>query len=108
MESPQWPAIVEYSGQAELAFVRDQSQWDRELELHNASYRPQDRLIDSLGLVFNMSGKKLQASGKSIGLDELVLLIQTHASLNGECCVAKFSANSIVEAMQMFSAVETD
>ena len=108
MASPQWPAIIEFTGQAELALIRDQSQWDSELQLHSSSFRSHDRLIDSLGSVFNLSNKELLSSGKSIGLDELVRLIQAHASQNGECCVAKFSAISIAEAIQMLSAMEPD
>jgi protein structure with unknown function len=51
---PEWPTLVRYAGDAELRVVRDQDEWDLDPELHARPFRPEDRLIDSVGLEYRL------------------------------------------------------
>lgn len=102
-----WPAVLQYRGDNELVFIAEQSQWDNDDELSGGRYDADDRLIDSTGRIFRLSDKdpKLLSTEQAISLDELVELIRLHMSEVGLCCVAKFSAASIAEAVVMVSTL---
>lgn len=100
-----WPAVLQYRGDNELVFIAGQTQWDSDNDLQRGGYDPDDRLIDSVGAVFSLSG---HAQGvvavrteRRVSLDEMTELIRLHMSEAGLCCVAKFSADSIAEAVSM-------
>lgn len=105
-----WPAVLQYRGDNELVFIAEQSQWDNDDELSGGRYDADDRLIDSTGRIFRLSDKdpKLLSTEQAISLDELVELIRLHMSEVGLCCVSKFSAASIAEAVAMVSTFADD
>lgn len=99
-----WPAIIHHAGQAELAYINDQSQWRNDMHLHIHGYRAEDRLIDSAGNIFSLvkgMGNSAVAEPKDqiISLYELLDLMRAHAAQTGLCCVDKLSADSVAEAI---------
>jgi len=100
-----WPAIICFHGDAELAYVPDQTAWDQNPHLHGQNFHPKDSLIDAQGNCFALNGSAdkvhLQPTGTSLGLDEVLQLVRRHAAQDGACCVAKLSAASIAEAIAL-------
>jgi hypothetical protein len=101
---PHWPAIIHYQGDAELAFVANRSVWDNDADLHRFGFQEGDRLIDSDGEIFLLTGKpgrpaKIHSTGQTADLDMLSELVRAHAAQIGNCCVAKFSVASAAEAV---------
>lgn len=105
-----WPAVLQYRGDNELVFIAGQSQWDGDTELSGGQYDVDDRLIDSTGRVFKLSEgtSDFIAVEQELFLDEVVDLVRLHMSEVGLCCVAKFSAASIAEAIMMVSTFLDD
>lgn len=101
-----WPAVIKYDRDAELAFVADQSEWENDVELHRFAHRDGDLLIDSEGKLFSLSvhadRMTLELKPERVSLDDMIALIRAHAVQDGACCVSKFSAGSIAEAVQWF------
>ena len=99
-----WPAIIKYAGQAELAYVQDQAQWDADAHLHGSRYEKTDVLIDSNGEIYMLSNAvngsvRPESTGKFTELEEVIEMVRAHASQMGSCCISKFSALSIREAV---------
>lgn len=104
-----WPAVLKYAGEAELAFIADQAAWDHDADLHSASYVADDMLIDSQGFIHSLTSTKespirLEATTRSLSLPEVIALIKEHLSEQGSCCVSKFYAPSIQQAITMIGA----
>lgn len=100
-----WPAIIKLSDEAELIYVRDQTQWYRE-ELHHVDFDETDHLIDSSGHIFTLLGRvnncvNPEPAGKVMTLHEILGLIKAHAAQKGSCCVAKLYARTIKEAFKI-------
>lgn len=100
-----WPAIVKYAGAAELTYVASQTIWDADAHLHGARYEQGDVLIDSNGGIYAfLNGPKHLATpiatGQSARLEEVLDMVRAHAAQAGACCVAKFYAASIREAIE--------
>lgn len=98
-----WPAIIKYSGDDELAFVSSQKEWDEDPDLH-FFYEPDDCLIDSEGATYHLKNRENnhvtpETTGKTVSLDLLNTLIQKHASQLGNSCVAKIACESISDAI---------
>lgn len=102
-----WPAVLQYRGDNELVFIAEQSQWDNDDELSGGRYDADDRLIDSTGRIFRPSEKAagFVSTEQVLSLDEVVELVRLHMSEAGLCCIAKFSAASIAEAVVMVSTL---
>lgn len=98
-----WPAIIHYAGQDELAFVGDQVDWDKDPTRHRFQYRDTDRLIDADGRIYNLrhaNGTALPVpTGRHASLHEVVDLVRTHAARTGTCCISKYFAPTIREAI---------
>lgn len=99
-----WPALLRLTGEAELLVVHDQAQWDGDPHLHAAHYLPTDVLIDAEGAIHRLRREThgpvaLQSTGHSATLAEVIADVQAHAAQAGSCCVAKFSATTIREAI---------
>lgn len=99
-----WPALLRFTGAAELLVVHDQAQWDYDPHLHAAYYLPTDVLIDAEGKIYDLQCRARQrvvphATGNTATLVEVIAAVQAHAAQAGFCCVAKFSAASIREAI---------
>ncbi|CAG0949851.1 hypothetical protein MTYP_00128 [Methylophilaceae bacterium] len=105
-----WPAVIHFTGHAELAYVGSQAQWDADGHLHASGYRPADRLIDSSGRIWSLGRGHPHAipqfSGETASLDTLIALVRAHAAQSGECCVAKLSAASVAEAIRMVKSLD--
>ena len=101
-----WPAILKYDGDAELAFIADQAAWNNDPHLHNASYVADDMLIDSQGCIHSLANHlesqvTPQATAGSLSLQQVITLIKAHLSELGSCCVSKFYASSIQQAISI-------
>lgn len=98
----QWPAIIKLHADDELIFVPDAVQFVSDVVLHLTHVQAQDRLIDSSGAVYHISNRpalELAPTGVMLSLDEVEELLRLHLSNNGTCCVSKFYAPSISEAL---------
>ncbi|HEY9276852.1 MAG TPA: DUF4144 family protein [Methylotenera sp.] len=98
----QWPAIIKLHADDELIFVSDAAQFTDDDTLQLTHIQAQDRLIDSSGAVYRISkGQSLElvSSDLSLSLHEVEVLLRLHLSNNGNCCVSKFHAHSIHEAL---------
>jgi hypothetical protein len=98
----QWPAIIKLHADDELIFVSDAVQFASDAALQLTHVQAQDRLIDSSGAVYHISNRptlELASTGVMLSLDEVEDLLRSHLSNNGTCCVSKFYATSIREAL---------
>jgi len=100
-----WPAVIKYEGDAELAFVADQATWEADFASHRHIHRDGDLLIDSEGKMFTLAEQpgKISLAFKpgQVSLEDMIALLRAHAVQDGACCVSKFSADSIAEAVQL-------
>jgi len=103
----QWPAIIKLHADDELIFVPDAVQFVSVVALQLTHIQAQDMLIDSSGAVYHISNKpklELAPTAVMLSLDEVEELLRLHLSNNGTCCVSKFFAPSIRDAlMSVFS-----
>jgi len=98
----QWPAIIKLHADDELIFVPDAVQFVSDVSLQLTHVQAQDMLIDSSGAVYHISNRpalELTPTGVMLSLDEVEDLLRSHLSNNGTCCVSKFYAPSIREAL---------
>ena len=98
----QWPAIIKLHADDELIFVPDAVQFVSDVSLQLTHVQAQDMLIDSNGAVYSIKNSQipeLVRTGSMLSLDEVEELLRLHLSSNGTCCVSKFYAPSIREAL---------
>ena len=98
----QWPAIIKLHADDELIFVPDAVNFAGDVAHQVTHVQAQDRLIDSSGAVFSIKNSQtpeLVRTGSMLSLDEVEELLRLHLSSNGTCCVSKFYAPSIREAL---------
>lgn len=105
-----WPAIVKHSGDSELVYIRDQSQWDNDEDIHRFVYDESDVLIDVSGEVYGLTsrqGKQIhpESRGESMSLQAILGLIKAHAADTGACCVAKLYAPTLRDAFNMLDSL---
>lgn len=106
-----WPAIIKYSGQAELAYVKDQAEWDADVHLHGFRYEKADVLIDSVGEIYALPNAvngsvRPESTREFARLDEVIEMVRAHAAQMGSCCVSKFYASTIHDAVCAVSILE--
>jgi hypothetical protein len=106
-----WPAIIKYAGQAELAYVQDQAEWNADVHLHGFRYEMTDVLIDSKGEIYALLNAvngpvRPEPMGRFARLEEVIEMVRAHAAQMGSCCVSKFYASSIQEAVSAVSALD--
>lgn len=106
-----WPGIIKHSGDAELIYVGDQTEWDNDAYLHYTSYDESDYLVDSSGNIFTLT--KIESNhvnpkpdGRSMKLHEILDLVKAHAAQKGSCCVAKLYAPTIIEAIKLVESLD--
>lgn len=100
--SIQWPAIVKLDADDELIFISDADEFANDKALRQMQLQAQDKLIDSMGAVFTIRNRPaltLTAAESALSLDAVEDLLRLHLSNHGTCCVSKFHANSIREAL---------
>ena len=100
-----WPVVIKYEGESELTFVSSQPKWDGDADLHHFSYETGDKLIDSAGAVYGLQTRKSHCitpsfTGQYVNQQEVLGLVKAHLSEIGQCCVAKFSINSIAQGIR--------
>lgn len=98
----QWPVIIKLDADDELIFISDADKFVNEAALRQMQLQTKDKLIDSTGAVFTISNRpalQLTATGSVLSLDKVEVLLRLHLSNHGTCCVSKFHANSIREAL---------
>lgn len=101
-QSVQWPAIIKLHTDDELIFVTDAVQFDSDAALQLTHVQAQDRLIDSSGAVYYISNRpalELAPTGVMLSLDQMEDLLRLHLSNNGTCCLSKFFAPTIRDAL---------
>ncbi len=93
--NPVWPAVIRYADVDEVVFVRDQAQWNSDLDLNDFRYMEADVLIDSEGQVFHFEGAQsagpvlLKKVGERLSPQQLSDAVQKHLSAANQCCVSK-------------------
>lgn len=105
-----WPGIIKHSHDAELIFVRDQSGWETDADIHAFEYDRSDCLIDATGNIYTLTcrnNKQVipQASGDSMPLEKILGLVKAHAAQQNACCVAKIYAPTIQDAFKIIEAL---
>jgi hypothetical protein len=106
-----WPAIIKYAGQAELAYVKDQAAWDADALLYGFRNEKADVLIDSNGEIYTLSNVmngsvRPEPACEVVLLEEVIEMVRAHAAQMGACCVSKFYASSIYEAVCAVSILD--
>ena len=97
-----WPAVIQLKSDDELIFVSDYEEFLSDTSIQNLLLQNEDRLIDSLGKVYLLGKSKsleIIPTKSNLTLGQVQLILQRHLSSLGSCCIAKFNANSISEAL---------
>lgn len=102
--TPVWPAIVHLAGADDLLIVRSATDWATLNDTAFALEHEDDRLIDSASHTFRAGDNTLTPCGLA-ELDEVVDLIRAHLADEGHCCVAKFGARSVEDAIAALVAM---
>lgn len=101
-----WPAILQFAGEAELAYLGDKTQLQAHLDQSGYSH-PQDRLIDSNGAIFELIGASTRPTHQHVNLAELLEIIRAHAAQQRQCCIAKLAAPTIAEAIRLVESLDS-
>lgn len=121
-----WPAILQSEQHDELIYIKDQSSWYTFNSENNHTLHPDDRLIDSHGVVFLVHGSKINslispqkiASSPSaldvptidastgttpskMAVSELLPLVRQFAQYQDHCCSSKIGFNTISEGIEL-------
>jgi len=97
-----FPAVIKLHADDELMLIADKSNFEDDQHLKDMYFQPQDILIDSLGHVFKLHKTHeltLLKTANVMPLNDVIKLVQLHLSNHGTCCISKFSADSIPEAL---------
>jgi len=103
----QWPAIIKLHTDNELLFALDAVQFASDVALQLMHVQAQDMLIDSSGVVYSISNGQalgLVRTGSVLSIHDVEALLRLHLSNNGNCCVSKFYAPSIHDAIMSIFA----
>lgn len=109
----QWPALLQYRGDDELAYIADEADWLAHADMQHAPFTGQDRLIDSRGRVFYLrtaaaGGVTLHKADGAIDLPTFTTLLRAHAVVAGSCCAGKVGCNDLAEGMALIGLLEDD
>lgn len=102
IQSVQWPAMIKLHADDELIFISDAAQFASDDVLQRTHFQVHDMLIDSSGTVYSISkghSLELVLTDSTLSLSDVEALLRLHLSNNGSCCVSKFYAPSIREAL---------
>ncbi len=104
-----WPAIVKYAGSDELAYVASEQDWTGDPHLSRYRYETGDKLIDSGGRVYRLpyrGGRTIAKPAGEVTTEAVVDLVRAHAAQTGSCCIAKFGAVTVAEAIAIAGALQ--
>ena len=101
-----WPALIKFDGDDELACVATEEAWQRDAESYLYGHRGDDVLIDSSGRVYRLDHTKDGSirtidTGNVMPLDDFIRLVRIHASSSHRCCIEKISFRTIAEGIQL-------
>ncbi|WP_068547264.1 DUF4144 family protein [Thalassotalea crassostreae] len=108
----QWPAIIKHDGEDELIYIHSKKHWLEDEEMLLYIFSERDVLIDATGKVFPL--KELQQDIEhsnylvEASLDNIVELIQHHASIVGNCCSSKIQTENILAAIEMVRTIKQE
>jgi hypothetical protein len=97
-----FPAVIKLHADDELMLITNKFEFENDQNLSNMYFQPQDILIDKRGHVFNLHKAErltLLKTDDILSLDEVIMLVKLHLSNHGACCISKFSAESIEDAL---------
>jgi|TARA_R110002050_G_scaffold135584_5_gene258450 hypothetical protein len=99
-----WPAVIKYEGESELRFVPSATEWGSDTDLYLAAYVEGDLLIDTTGAVYRLDIKNdnrcvPQFTGGYVDKAAVTEMVKAHLAFMGQCCVAKFSIDSIADGL---------
>jgi hypothetical protein len=95
-----WPAVIKYSGDDELLFIKDESVWLSE-SLCAYAYNEDDLLIDSNGLLFSIDYDEknnkvvLNTRQQLVAIEKFEEWIRNHTAVLNQCCSSKLTLPSI-------------
>lgn len=102
IQSVQWPAIIKLHADHELIYIADANQFTNDDALHQMHIQANDMLIDCQGTVYRIHNRpelELYATDVSLSLNEVEELLRLHLANRGTCCVYKFHAGSVHQAI---------
>lgn len=100
--TPQWPALIQHQGDAELEYIPHAEAFDT---WQRYPISTPAIMIDAAGLAFDLgNGNHLQPRS-IVSLEEILSLIRAHAALEGICCTTKLGASDIPSAMALLASL---
>ncbi|MCB1757129.1 MAG: hypothetical protein KDJ38_16525 [Gammaproteobacteria bacterium] len=99
LEKVGWPAILVLEGEDELTYFSGEADFAAYIVSEGSSLTDADRLVDSSGDTFTVSGS-VTGPQRQTGLEEVTALVRAHLSQAGQCCVAKYCPASIGDAIR--------
>ena len=102
-----WPAVIKYSGEDELLFIKDESTWLADDDLSAYVYDVNDMLIDSNGSLYclNYHVKNRQTHVKAllkvVPIDQFEGWVKNHLALLNQCCSSKLTLLSITDGLAL-------
>lgn len=102
-----FPAIIKLHADDELILIADKSTFENTQNLKNMYFQPQDIVIDKRGHIFKIEQSQHLVLSKTcdvMQLEDIIKLIQLHLSNDQTCCVSKFSAHSIQDALEILAS----
>ncbi len=86
-----WPAVIKYSGEDELLFIKSGSRWTSDNDLNTYPYHCDDVLLDSSGVLFSLDDSCLHSLQKILPMNEFESWIKNHMVILNQCCSSKLS-----------------
>jgi hypothetical protein len=108
-----WPVVIKFDGDDELAYVGSEEEWmcDAESQLYN--HKGDDYLIDSSGHIFSLEHMQdgiinAESTCKQIQLQDFIRLVRIHASNSHRCCIEKINFRNIAEGISLVASMNDD
>ena len=105
-----WPAIIKHDGEDELIYIKDKQQWQQDEEMLLYIFTDRDVLIDATGKVFSLPELQNNLDSDSYlaiaNLENILELVQNHAQLSNQCCVAKIQTTTIQQAIELIATFD--
>ena len=105
-----WPAVIKFDGDDELAYVGSDDEWMRDAQTHLYNHKGDDYLIDSNGRIFSLDHAhdgdiSPEDSGSRISLEDFIKLVRIHASNSHRCCIEKINFRNIEEGIMLVASM---
>ena len=108
-----WPVVIKFDGDDELAYVGSEDEWMRDAESHLYNHKGDDYLIDSGGQIFSLEHVQdgiinTESTCKQIPLQDFIRLVRIHASSSHRCCIEKINFRNIAEGISLIASMSDD